>query len=230
MDSVSCVLDELCLAEGGSRGGRMGRRRHNNGGEFKSKNLVAERKRREKLSGRLLALRALVPNITNMNKATIVEDAITYIQELQQKVNFLKDQLFEMEESSEETLQPNKEETHAAEEMKFGIQTEVNVTKIDGNKLWVKTVLEKKRGGFTKLMEAMTGFGFELTDTSVTTSNGVMMVSSCITVSHGKNKESSEILPAPEVNINSNEFQGFCCDKLEVEQTRELMLEIINGI
>ncbi|KAM1005025.1 hypothetical protein ACFX13_005190 [Malus domestica] len=199
MDSVSCVLDELCLAEGGSRGGRMGRRRHNNGGEFKSKNLVAERKRREKLSGRLLALRAL------MNKATIVEDAITYIQELQQKVNFLKDQLFEMEESSEETLQPNKEETHAAEEMKkFGIQTEVNVTKIDGNKLWVKTVLEKKRGGFTKLMEAMTGFGFELTDTSVTTSNGVMMVSSCIT--------------------------GFCCDKLEVEQTRELMLEIINGI
>nr|XP_028965148.1 transcription factor DYT1-like [Malus domestica] len=117
MDSVSCVLDELCLAEGGSRGGRMGRRRHNNGGEFKSKNLVAERKRREKLSGRLLALRAL------MNKATIVEDAITYIQELQQKVNFLKDQLFEMEESSEETLQPNKEETHAAEEMKkFGIQ------------------------------------------------------------------------------------------------------------
>ncbi|TQD79727.1 hypothetical protein C1H46_034700 [Malus baccata] len=197
MDSVSCVLDELCLAEGGSRGGRMGRRRHNNGGEFKSKNLVAERKRREKLSGRLLALRAL------MNKATIVEDAITYIQELQQKVNFLKDQLFEMEESSEETLQPNKEETHAAEEMKFGIQTEVNVTKIDGNKLWVKTVLEKKRGGFTKLMEAMTGFGFELTDTSVTTSNGVMMVSSCIT--------------------------GFCCDKLEVEQTRELMLEIING-
>ncbi|XP_048447065.1 transcription factor DYT1 isoform X2 [Pyrus x bretschneideri] len=140
-----------------------------------------------------------------MNKATIVEDAITYIQELQQKVDFLKDQLFEMEASSEETLQPNKEETHAAEEMKkFGIQTEVNVTKIDGNKLWVKTVLEKKRGGFTKLMEAMTGFGFELTDTSVTTSNGVMMVSSCIT--------------------------GFCCDKLEVEQTRELMLEIINGI
>ncbi|XP_048438556.1 transcription factor DYT1-like isoform X2 [Pyrus x bretschneideri] len=142
-----------------------------------------------------------------MNKATIVEDAITYIQELQQKVNLLKDQIFEMETSPEETLEPNTEETHsdAAEEMKkFGIQTEVNVTKIDGNKLWVKAVLEKKRGGFTKLMGAMTAFGFELTDTSITTSSGAMMVSSCVT--------------------------RFSCETLEAEQTRELMLEIINDI
>ncbi|TQD77274.1 hypothetical protein C1H46_037215 [Malus baccata] len=201
MNSVSCVLDELCLAEEeGSGGGRMSFKSKTDG-EFKSKNLFAERRRREKLSGRLLALRAL------MNKATIVEDAITYIQELQQKVDLLQDQIFEMEASSEETLEPNTEETHAdaAEEMKkFGIQTEVNVTKIDGNKLWVKAVLEKKRGGFTKLMGAMTAFGFELTDTSITTSSGAMMVSSCVT--------------------------GFSSETLEVEQTRELMLEIINDI
>ncbi|KAM1139114.1 hypothetical protein ACFX14_036789 [Malus domestica] len=201
MNSVSCVLDELCLAEEeGSGGGRMSFKSKTDG-EFKSKNLFAERRRREKLSGRLLALRAL------MNKATIVEDAITYIQELQQKVDLLQDQIFEMEASSEETLEPNTDETHAdaAEEMKkFGIQTEVNVTKIDGNKLWVKAVLEKKRGGFTKLMGAMTAFGFELTDTSITTSSGAMMVSSCVT--------------------------RFSCKTLEVEQTRELMLEIINDI
>ncbi|CAL9015292.1 unnamed protein product [Prunus brigantina] len=214
MEFVASALDELCITEQGKRGGRMGHRSHNNDDEYKSKNLHAERRRRQKLSERLLTLRALVPNITNasilfisyqMNKATIVEDAITYIHELQKTVNILKDQLFDMEASEEEALEPKKEEIQAQEEMrKFGIQAGVNVTQIDGNKLWLKAILEKKRGGFTKLMEAMTAFGFELTDTSVTTSNGAMLVSSCV--------------------------MGFYCETLEVEQTKELMLEIINSI
>lgn len=63
-----------------------------------------------------------------MNKATIVDDSITYIHELQKNVNMLQDQLFEMEtlsslEAPEPEPEPRKEETDAAEEMKkFGIQ------------------------------------------------------------------------------------------------------------
>lgn len=65
-----------------------------------------------------------------MNKATIVEDSITYIHELQKNVNMLQDQLFEMEAWSsleepepEPEPEPRKEEADAAEEMKkFGIQ------------------------------------------------------------------------------------------------------------
>lgn len=63
------------------------------------------------------------------------------------------------------------------------------MTQIEGSKLWVKAVLAKKRGGFTKLIEAMTDFGFELTDTNVTTSNGAMLVSSCVIVSIEKKKK-----------------------------------------
>ncbi|KAL6197547.1 hypothetical protein ACLB2K_033155 [Fragaria x ananassa] len=141
-----------------------------------------------------------------MNKATIVDDAITYIYELQKEVNMLQEQLFEMEALSSLEVpepKPRKEETDAAEEMKkSGIQADVSVTQIDGDKLWIKVVFAKKRGGFTKLIEAMTEFGFELNDTSVTTSNGAMLVSSW----------------------------GFHCNTLPVEQTRELMLDIINGI
>ncbi|BFG27584.1 hypothetical protein CerSpe_138580 [Prunus speciosa] len=199
MEFVASALDELCITEQGKRGGRMGHQSDNNDDEYESINLHAERRRRQKLSERLLILRAL------MNKATIIEDAITYIHELQKTVNILKDQLFDMEASEEEAPEPKKEEIQAAEEMKkFGIQAGFNVTQIDGNKLWVKAILEKKRGGFTKLMEAMTAFGFELTDTSVTTSDGAMLVSSCV--------------------------MGFYCETLEVEQTKELMLEIINSI
>lgn len=66
---LGAKLEELCVEEdgGGQFSGRMGRRRHQNGddSQYKSKNLTAERKRREKLSQRLLTLRSLVPIITN---------------------------------------------------------------------------------------------------------------------------------------------------------------------
>ncbi|GFZ06276.1 hypothetical protein Acr_18g0004460 [Actinidia rufa] len=78
----------------------------------------------------------------------------------------------------------------AAEEMNtWGIRPEVKVTQIDGNKLWIKIVFEKKKGGFTKLMEAMSVLGYEFTDTSVTTSKGAILITACLvhdeTSAHG---------------------------------------------
>lgn len=59
-----------------------------------------------------------------MNKATIIEDAITYIEELQKNVMVLQEQLCELEASSEVGANPAiKVEVEAAEEMKqSGIQ------------------------------------------------------------------------------------------------------------
>ncbi|KAL5772636.1 hypothetical protein ACOSP7_012243 [Xanthoceras sorbifolium] len=167
--------------------------------EFKSKNLNAERRRREKLSSRLLTLRSL------MNKATIIEDAISYIEALQRDVKVLSDQLLEMESSSEEREKPRIDEINAAEEMKKnGIEEDVQVTKIDGKKIWMKIIFEKKRGRFTKLLEAMTYLGFEMTDTNVTTYKGAILLSACVERTYG--------------------------GSLEVEETRELILQIIRGI
>ncbi|KAF9662960.1 hypothetical protein SADUNF_Sadunf18G0108500 [Salix dunnii] len=62
-----------------------------------SKNIVSERNRRKKLNERLFALRAVVPNISKMDKASIIKDAIDYIQELHDQERKIQAELTELE-------------------------------------------------------------------------------------------------------------------------------------
>nr|KAJ0198522.1 hypothetical protein LSAT_V11C700349770 [Lactuca sativa] len=181
-------------------------------GKFKSKNLKAERKRREKLKSRMLQLRSLVPKITNamipndsfstfcivllrllhfvyqlikrknfLDFKTIITDAIDYIEELKISVTNLTNKIHEMEvemamEESFDIIQ-----LCPQEKMKnWGIELEVEVSRINENKLWMKIIFEKKVGGFTKLMEAMSMLGIEVVDISVTTTKGAILITSCI--------------------------------------------------
>ncbi|QCD76655.1 transcription factor MYC2 [Vigna unguiculata] len=179
-DWLCVTMEEFSLAtENGSSKQGMGRKRNydDETREFKSKNLETERRRREKLSSRLLMLRAI------MNKATIIEDAITYIEKLQDKVQSLSQELHQIEATSEETAETKIDEIDAAQDMKdLGIQEEVRVAQIDGNKLWVKIIIEKRKGRFRKLMEALNNFSIELIDTNLTTTKGAFLITSCIQI------------------------------------------------
>ncbi|XP_027065578.1 transcription factor bHLH35-like isoform X2 [Coffea arabica] len=62
-----------------------------------SKNIESERKRRQKLTETLHALRAVVPNISKMDKASIIKDAIDYIQELHNQERVIQAEISELE-------------------------------------------------------------------------------------------------------------------------------------
>ncbi|XP_022762233.1 transcription factor bHLH25-like [Durio zibethinus] len=54
--------------------------------------IMAERKRREKLSQKFIALSAIVPGLKKMDKASVLGDAIKYLKQLQEKVKTLEEQ------------------------------------------------------------------------------------------------------------------------------------------
>lgn len=68
-----------------------------------SKNIVSERNRRKKLNDRLLALRAAVPNISKMDKASIIKDAIDYIQHLYEQERIIQDEILKLESRKSES-------------------------------------------------------------------------------------------------------------------------------
>ncbi|BAS88897.1 transcription factor BHLH156 isoform X2 [Oryza sativa Japonica Group] len=65
----------------------------------RSKTIVSERKRRVRMKEKLYELRALVPNITKMDKASIIADAVVYVKDLQAHARKLKEEVAALEEA-----------------------------------------------------------------------------------------------------------------------------------
>ncbi|KAF3964400.1 hypothetical protein CMV_011308 [Castanea mollissima] len=68
-----------------------------NGREEPLNHVEAERQRREKLNQRFYALRAVVPNVSKMDKASLLGDAISYINELKGKLQSTESEKEEMQ-------------------------------------------------------------------------------------------------------------------------------------
>lgn len=62
-----------------------------------SKNIIMERDRRRRLNEKLYTLRGVVPNITKMDKASIIQDAIAYIEALQEQERQLLAEISDLE-------------------------------------------------------------------------------------------------------------------------------------
>ncbi|KAE9621911.1 putative transcription factor bHLH family [Lupinus albus] len=90
VSSVDLGNDDASSPQADERKPRKRGRKPANGREEALNHVEAERQRREKLNQRFYALRAVVPNISKMDKASLLGDAITHITDLQKKIRVLE--------------------------------------------------------------------------------------------------------------------------------------------
>ncbi|XP_076912292.1 transcription factor bHLH18-like [Bidens hawaiensis] len=89
--------------------------------------IMAERKRREKLTQRFISLAALLPETKKMDKATVLEDASKHIKHLQNRVKELEETLIsEKNIIHESTTSVSKSKSHGGHELEESSFDETN--------------------------------------------------------------------------------------------------------
>ena len=166
-----------------------------NGREEPLNHVEAERQRREKLNQRFYALRAVVPNVSKMDKASLLGDAIAYINELKSKLQGLesdKGELSKQLEASKKELElasknsgaapppppppppPDKEQrNHVGSSGKL-IDLEIEV-KIIGWDAMIRIQCSKKNHPAARLMAALKDLDLEVHHASVSVVNDLMI-------------------------------------------------------
>ncbi|PIN25568.1 hypothetical protein CDL12_01674 [Handroanthus impetiginosus] len=158
-----------------------------NGREEPLNHVEAERQRREKLNQRFYALRAVVPNVSKMDKASLLGDAIAYINELKSKVQSvesdkedLRSQLeslkkeLAMKESRTAPPPPPPERDSNLKTLGLGGNVDIDV-KIIGLDAMVRVQCSKKNHPAAKLMVALRELNLDVHHASVSVVNDFMI-------------------------------------------------------
>ncbi|KAG9456162.1 hypothetical protein H6P81_000670 [Aristolochia fimbriata] len=141
------------------------------------KNLVSERNRRKRLSQQLLALRALVPNITKMDKRSVLVDALAYLRSIHEETARIQAELKERARGStgeptgdndrpdpnepQKTLAPPRIAKPKAQIL------EIDTEKIEERRFVVKMTCKGESGVGAEVLRVIESLGFEITYTAI---------------------------------------------------------------
>ncbi|XP_049401249.1 transcription factor MYC1-like [Solanum stenotomum] len=155
----------------------------------------AERQRREKLNHRFYALRSVVPHVTKMDKASLLSDAVSYINELKSKVTELEGQLtrkskkLKIECTDSITIDNHSTTTtttHSVDQIRhnsssaasFGVQNNLKVeveVKILGPDAMVRVQSENVNYPSARLMRALQDLELHVHHASISSVNDIML-------------------------------------------------------
>ncbi|CAF2067310.1 hypothetical protein Bca4012_086307 [Brassica carinata] len=138
--------------------------------------IMAERKRREKLTQRFVALSALVPGLKKMDKASVLGDALKHIKYLQERVGELEEQKREkrlesvvLVNKSKLILDDNNQSSSSSccEDGSSGLELPEIEVRFSDNDVLIKILCEKQKGHVAKIMAEIEKFNFSITNSSV---------------------------------------------------------------
>ncbi|KAL1194782.1 Transcription factor MYC2 [Cardamine amara subsp. amara] len=142
----------------------------------------AERQRRENLNQRFYALRAVVPNVSKMDKGSLLSDAITYINELKTKVDKAE---FEKNEIQIQLKELKKE--LAGQKANGGFPSSKEVMEIEvkviGWYAMVRVESSKRNHPGARLMKALMDLDLEVEHVSMSVVNHLMIQQATVKMS-----------------------------------------------
>ncbi|KAI3451866.1 hypothetical protein Pfo_008531 [Paulownia fortunei] len=135
--------------------------------------IMAERKRREQLSQRFIALSAIVPGLKKMDKTSVLGDTIKYLKHLQEKVQTLEEQAAKQTMESVVLVKKSQivEDEGSSDEKSWGSDgqslPEIEARVCDKSIL-LKIHCEKRKGVLVKLLAQVEKLNMAVVNTSVT--------------------------------------------------------------
>ncbi|MCL7045808.1 hypothetical protein MKW94_013270 [Papaver nudicaule] len=89
-DNGGKIIDDITTGPAPKNKNKRGRNNSGSGGGRRLNHVEAERQRREKLNQLFYDLRSVVPNVSRMDKASLLSDTLSYIKDLKRKVDNLE--------------------------------------------------------------------------------------------------------------------------------------------
>ncbi|XP_012472591.1 transcription factor bHLH18 [Gossypium raimondii] len=137
--------------------------------------IMAERKRREKLNQRFIALSAIVPGLKKMDKASVLGDAIKYVKQLQERLKVLEEQTKKRTVESvvfvkKCQLLSADDESSSCEENSDGQSSDAALpeieAKVSDNDVLIRIHCEKHKGFIAKILSEIENLRLSIVNTN----------------------------------------------------------------